>query len=68
MLGPTVELDKSLWARVQEAADARGYSSPREFVEHLIEQELAKGDQPATEEEAARRLKGIGYIDAGRDI
>ena len=36
-----IELDKALFAKVKEHADANGYSSPDEFVKHLIERELA---------------------------
>ena len=64
MLGPKIELDKALFARVKEHAEANGYSSPDEFVTHLIEKELG----PASGEEDPARIKGIGYIDAGIDI
>jgi metal-responsive CopG/Arc/MetJ family transcriptional regulator len=68
MSKPTIELDKELWAKVQQHSEAAGYSSPQEFVQHLIEQELAKGDEAVSEEEARRKLQGIGYLDFGRDI
>jgi hypothetical protein len=68
MSKPTIELDNELWAKVQTHSEAAGYSSPQEFVLHLIEQELAKADQPVSEEEARRKLQGIGYLDFGRDI
>jgi hypothetical protein len=59
-----IEVDKALWARVQEHAASAGYSSPEELLQHLLEKELAKTAEPASE----RSIKGIGYIDAGRDI
>ena len=68
MSRPTIELDKELWAKVKQHSEAAGYSSPQEFVRHLIEQELAKAAQPASDEEAGRKLQGIGYLDFGRDI
>jgi hypothetical protein len=49
---------------VKEYSEAKGYSSPDEFLIHLIERELA----PASGEEDPAKIKGIGYIDAGRDI
>jgi hypothetical protein len=64
MAGPKIELDKALFARVKEHAEAKGYSSPDEFVTHLIERELA----PSTKGEDPSKIKGIGYIDAGLDI
>jgi hypothetical protein len=59
----TVKLKKDLWAKVAKAAEAGGYSSPEEFIEHVLEREAAKlaDDQP--DEEVVRRLKGLGYID-----
>jgi hypothetical protein len=59
----TVKLKKELWARVVQAAAAGGYSSPEEFIEHVLEREVGKlaDDQP--DEEVVRRLKGLGYID-----
>jgi hypothetical protein len=68
MSKPTIELDQDLWAKVRQHSEAAGYSSPQEFVQHLIEQELAKGGEPVSEEEAGRKLQGIGYLDFGRDI
>jgi hypothetical protein len=59
----TVKLNKELAAKVAQAAVAAGYSSPEEFIEHVLEREVAKlaDDQP--DEEVLRRLKGLGYID-----
>ena len=59
-----IELDKAISARVKEHAEANGYSSPEEFVIHLIERELA----PSSAEADPAKIKGIGYIDAGLDI
>jgi len=59
----TVKLRNELWEKVKEAAAARGYSSPEEFVEHLVERELAKTEEAQSEEEVMRRLKGLGYIE-----
>ena len=59
----TVKLKNELWAKVKEAAAAGGYSSPEEFVEHLVERELARTEDAQSEEEAMRRLKGLGYIE-----
>jgi metal-responsive CopG/Arc/MetJ family transcriptional regulator len=63
-----LELDSALLAKVQKHADEAGYSSPQEFVQHLIEKELAKVPEEGDGEEAARKLKGIGYLDFGADI
>ena len=42
---------------------AAGYSSPEEFVEHVLEREVAKLEDAQTDQEIVRRLKGLGYID-----
>ena len=42
MFGPSIKLNKDLWERVKRCASAAGYSSPEEFVEHVLERELAK--------------------------
>ena len=63
MLGTSVKINKALWAKVKKCADAGGYSSPEEFVEHVLEKEMAKLDTSASEEEIAKKLQGLGYLD-----
>jgi metal-responsive CopG/Arc/MetJ family transcriptional regulator len=63
MIGPTIKLNKSLWAKVKKCAEAGGYSSPQEFVEHILEKELAKIDTEVSEEEITKKLQGLGYLD-----
>ncbi len=59
----SVKLEKNLWERVKRASEAEGYSSPEEFVEHVLEKELAKTEQTDSDEEIANKLKGLGYLD-----
>ncbi|HXM40120.1 MAG TPA: hypothetical protein VN924_02655 [Bryobacteraceae bacterium] len=59
----TVKLKKELWARVAKAAAAGGYSSPEEFIEHVLARECDKLDDGQPDEEVVRRLRGLGYID-----
>lgn len=63
MLEPSVKLRKELWERVKRAAVSAGYHSPREFVEHVLEKEVAKLEDAPSDEEIARKLKGLGYLD-----
>ncbi len=63
MAGTSIKLNKALWAKVKKCAEAGGYSSPQEFVEHVLEKELAKLDTSASDEEIARKLRGLGYLD-----
>ena len=59
----SLKLNKDLWAKVERVAKAAGYSSPEEFVEHVLEREIAKLEDAQTDPEIVRRLKGLGYID-----
>lgn len=63
MFGPTIKLDKDLWERIRKCANAAGYSSPEEFVQHILERELAKLEDSASDEEIVKKLQGLGYID-----
>lgn len=58
-----VKLDKALCDRAAAAAKKAGYSSLEEFIEHAIEKQLARYEDPEPSEEMKRQLKGLGYID-----
>ncbi|MGD0577836.1 MAG: hypothetical protein ABSC08_02795 [Bryobacteraceae bacterium] len=62
-MGPSIKLKKELWERVKRIAQVAGYSSPQEFVEHVIEKEIAKLEDADSDEEILNKLKGLGYID-----
>jgi metal-responsive CopG/Arc/MetJ family transcriptional regulator len=59
----TIKLKKELAVKVKKVSEVAGYSSPQEFVEHVIEKEIAKFDETQSDEEILRKLKGLGYID-----
>jgi metal-responsive CopG/Arc/MetJ family transcriptional regulator len=59
----TIKLKKDLLMKVKRVAAAAGYSSPEEFIEHVLEREIAKLEDAESDEEIIRRLKGLGYID-----
>ena len=63
MLGPSVKLDKDLYNRVKRCADAAGYSSPKEFIQHVLEKELANIEGDDSDEAVLEKLKGLGYIE-----
>jgi hypothetical protein len=63
MFGPAIKVNKELWERVKRCAAASGYSSPQEFVEHVLEREVAKIEDTQSDEEIARKLKGLGYLE-----
>lgn len=63
MLGPSIKIDKDLYARVKRCADAAGYSSPKEFIQHVIEKELTAIEGDDSDEQLLEKLKGLGYIE-----
>ena len=56
-------MNKALWAKVKKCSEAAGYSSPQEFVEHIVDKELAKIETAASDEEIVKKLQGLGYLD-----
>jgi hypothetical protein len=62
-MATTVKLKKEIWNRVKRCSEAAGYSSPDEFVEHVIEKELAKLEDAESDAEIVKKLQGLGYLD-----
>jgi len=58
-----IKIDSGLYDRTKAAAEKAGYSSVDEFVEHLIEKELAKQESPDADKKVADQLRGLGYIE-----
>lgn len=68
MFGNRIKIDDQLFERVKKCATAAGYSSPDEFVTHVLEKEVARREGPSEEkrnptEEVKKRLQGLGYIE-----
>jgi 4-hydroxy-3-methylbut-2-enyl diphosphate reductase IspH len=67
VLGHRIKLDDDLLEKVKKCAVKAGYSSPDEFVIHVLEREVAAilgpGGDSEDEEQVRRRLKGLGYIE-----
>ena len=57
-----INLDKDIFEKLKELSEKAGYSSPVEFVSHLIEKEVAALDEAGSEAELKNRLQGLGYI------
>ncbi|HPB58814.1 MAG TPA: hypothetical protein PLB50_02635 [Candidatus Saccharicenans sp.] len=57
-----VKLDKELYQKIEKVAEVAGYSSPEEFVIHVLEKEISQFEGADSEEEIKKRLKGLGYI------
>jgi len=62
-MAKSIKLNSDLWVRVEQHAGRAGYSSPEEFVEHVLEKELASEERDESEKEIERRLKGLGYLE-----
>ncbi len=58
-----VKLSSNLYDRIKSAAELTGYSSPDEFVIHIIEKELETIEATDANEDVQDRLRGLGYID-----
>jgi hypothetical protein len=63
MFQSTVKLKKATWQRVKRCSEAAGYSSPEEFVEHVLEKELAKLEDAESDAEIVKKLQGLGYLE-----
>ena len=61
--GDKIKVDKDLLEKVKKYSTIAGYSSPEEFVHHVLEREIAKFEQDGdSEEEIRKRMQGLGYI------
>ena len=58
-----IKIDNNLYDRVKKVAQLAGYSSPEEFVVHLIEKELSHLESASEEREVDERLRGLGYLE-----
>ena len=57
-----INLDKDIFEKLKELSEKAGYSSPVEFVNHLIEKEVSILDEAEDDDELKNRLQGLGYI------
>lgn len=61
--GSKIKIDKDLLEKVRKYSRIAGYASSEEFVQHVLEQEIAKFEQDGTSaEEIRKRMQGLGYI------
>lgn len=63
MFGSTkIKIEKDVWRKIKRYAEVAGYASPEEFVQHVIEKEIAVLEEAQTNEELTKKLRGLGYI------
>ncbi len=60
---PKIKIDDNLYDRVKKVAQIAGYSSPEEFIVHIIEKELSAVESGDDEQQVIERLRGLGYIE-----
>jgi len=61
--GKKIKLEKNLFDKVTRAARIAGYASTEEFVQHVLEREIAKLEEGGdSEAEIRKRMQGLGYI------
>lgn len=60
-----LRFDSSTIERIRKVSEAGGYSSPEEFVIHIIERELDTLDpgEGESEEDIRKKMEGLGYIE-----
>ncbi len=60
-----LKIDSEMMTRLKKVAEVGGYSSPEEFVVHVIERELDILDPSAqeSEEDIRKKMQGLGYIE-----
>lgn len=59
----TVKLNADLCRRAQRIAEHAGCSSLDEFVEQVLEKELAHFEESDTKEDIIKKLKMLGYLE-----
>jgi hypothetical protein len=57
-----IKLDRELANKLKKYSELVGYSSPGEFVTHVLEKEFAALEDADSDESIRQKLKGLGYI------
>ena len=60
--GSRVKIDTMLLEKATRYARIAGYATVDEFINHVIEKEIAQIEGADSEEAIRKRLKGLGYI------
>jgi metal-responsive CopG/Arc/MetJ family transcriptional regulator len=62
-MSKSIKLSQDLWDRIRKCAEKAGYSSAEEFIQHVLEKEVARAEDAETSDEVERRLRGLGYLE-----
>ncbi len=58
-----IKIDPHLYDRIKNISEKAGYTSPDEFIVHVLEKELSTLESVDSNEEVTERLKGLGYLE-----
>ncbi len=58
-----IKIDSHLYDRIKKISDQAGYTSPDEFIVHVLEKELSILEAAGSDEDVTERLKGLGYLE-----
>ena len=60
--GNKIKVDKDLLDRIKKISDVAGYASHEEFIQAVLERELAQFEDSSSDEDITEKLRGLGYI------
>ncbi len=58
-----IKIENDLYDRVKKMSETAGYSSPDEFIVHVLEKELSMLESVGSDDKVTERLKGLGYLE-----
>jgi len=58
-----IKIDSHLYDRIKKVSELAGYTSPEEFIVHVLEKELSVLEAAGSDEEVTERLRGLGYLE-----
>lgn len=59
---PKINIDKKLYQKAKQVAEAAGYSSLEEYITTILEREINLPETEDIDEDIIQRMKGLGYI------
>ena len=63
MFTPKIKIPESLYEKLKELADSKGYSSVDEVAMHILEEAVKGHEEALSEEEVKERLRGLSYLE-----
>lgn len=58
-----IKIENDLYDRIKKMSETAGYSSPDEFIVHVLEKELSMLESVGSDDKVTERLKGLGYLE-----